>query len=326
MGPEGCAESARVTGSVGLAEEELPAGSLGRTAFVTWVGSRRQRSAARLLIESIRAFGGPMGTLPILVMESDNEDAPCDTLRGEGVHIHRLVLPEEVRGYLFADKVYAGAMAEGLLGDGFRTLVSLSPDCLVVNPPMLFTLPSSVDVAVRPVHIRNIGSPSSGPVDSFWRGIYDALGVEDVPFTVESFVDVESVRAYFNSAAYSLNPSIGLLRRWRDVFTSLVCDEDFQRESCGDDLHKIFLHQAVLSSLIASRLARSRIRMLPPEYGYPYNLHGSVRKSRKAHSMNSLVCIIYEERPVDPRVVSDIEVLEPLRSWLMAHAGSCIPR
>jgi hypothetical protein len=324
MGLEGPLESGLPAYHVRQEDEgaESACSQFERAAFATWVGSKWQRSAARLLIESIRSFGGVLADIPIFVLESDPARAPCDALRGDGVHIHRLALPESVKDYLFADKVYAGAMAEELTADDFSSLVWLSPDCVVVNPPVLYALDSTVDVAVRPVHIRNVGSPATGPVDPFWRGVYGAVGVEDVPFTVESFVDVKTVRAYFNSAAYSVNPSMGLLCRWRDVFTSLVCDGEYQATSCRDELHQVFLHQAVLSTLIATSVARHRIRILPPEYGYPYNLHGSLPDSRKARSMNPLVCVIYEDRTIDPDLMSDIELLEPLRSWLLKHASS----
>jgi hypothetical protein len=65
--------------------------------------------------------------------------------------------------------------------------------------------------------------------------------------------------------------------------------------------------------------------MLPPEYGYPYNLHASVPGDRRAESLGETICPIYEERSVDPRVVDDIGIEEPLRSWLMERTGEGRP-
>ena len=59
-----------------------------------------------------------------------------------------------------------------------------------------------------------------------------------------------------------------------------------------------------------------RIRFLPAEYSYPYNLQQRVPEQRRAKVLNHLVCIACEERSLDPEVVEDILIEEPLRSWL----------
>ena len=51
-------------------------------------------------------------------------------------------------------------------------------------------------------------------------------------------------------------------------------------------------------------------------YNYPYNLHQSVPPERRAVALNDLVCLTYEERSLDPKLMTDIEVHEPLRPWL----------
>ena len=44
-----------------------------------------------------------------------------------------------------------------------------------------------------------------------------------------------------------------------------------------------------------------------------------VPSDRRALTINDLVCIAYEERSLDPTVVDDIGIDEPLRSWLSAR-------
>lgn len=73
--------------------------------------------------------------------------------------------------------------------------------------------------------------------------------------------------------------------------------------------------------LMVTSLSQQRIRILPPAYNYPYNLHASVPAERRAKALNDVVCIAYEERCLDPDVMSDIRVDEPLKSWLSARAG-----
>jgi hypothetical protein len=296
-------------------------GTVDQAVFLTWVYSKRQRWCARLLIDSIRAFGGALRHCPIWVFEANPTQVSCASLETTGVHVQPLSVPETARHYLFAHKVYACARAEELAPPGVRSLIWLGPECLIIQPPLLFDLGQSFDAAVRPVHIQNVGLSPSQPLDGFWKGVYEVVGIDDVQTTVESFVDQRHLRAYFNSASFAVNPSAGLFRRWFDCFEALVCDEEYQLAACQDQRHQIFLHQAIWSSLIVTMLDRARIRMLPPEYGYPYNLHRSVPPDRRARAANDLVCAIYEERSVDPADMDDIEVHDPLKLWLSAHAA-----
>jgi hypothetical protein len=71
---------------------------------------------------------------------------------------------------------------------------------------------------------------------------------------------------------------------------------------------------------VVTLLDPERIRMLPPDYSYPYNLHQVVPPDRRALALNDLVSIAYEDRSLDPDVVDDIAIHEPLRSWLSVRA------
>jgi hypothetical protein len=113
-----------------------------------------------------------------------------------------------------------------------------------------------------------------------------------------------------------------LFGEWYAQFEALVCDEAFQRGACQDERHQIFLHQAVLSALIASRLEPAQMRILPSEYNYPHNLHQSVLPTRQAKALNDLVCFTYEDRSLLPDEIEDIQIHEPLRSWLAERANS----
>jgi hypothetical protein len=294
------------------------------TLFITVVRSLQDRDRAGLLVESLRAFGGALAGCPVWVFEANPGSAPCGALAGEGVTILPLELPGTVRHYYFAAKVWACARAEELAGrEGgplfpgrVESLVWMAPDCLVIQPPVLFALGPKWDAAVRPVHVRNVGLRAGEPQNPFWRGVYAAVGVEDVAVTVESYVEGQRLRAYYNSHAFAVDPALGLLGRWAEVFETLVVDRAFQAAACQDAHHQVFLHQAVLSTLLATTVDPARLRLLPPEYSYPYNLHAAVPKARRARALDDLVSIAYEDRSLDPAEIEDIAVGEPLRSWL----------
>jgi hypothetical protein len=129
---------------------------------------------------------------------------------------------------------------------------------------------------------------------------------------VESFADGQMLRPYFNSHCFAWNPATGLAQAWWGYFKAMVKDEAFQAGPCRGELHQIFLHQAVLSTLVPKMLDWTQVRMLPPEYNYPLNLLEEMPPDRRAPVLNDLVNAVYE----DAFPWTGIEVREPLRSWL----------
>jgi len=99
---------------------------------------------------------------------------------------------------------------------------------------------------------------------------------------------------------------------WQELFESPVADERFQSGPCADQLHRIFLHQAVLSTLVAKELPWHRLRLLPPEYSYPLHLHAKVSPERRARTLNELVCPVYEDAYRHPETLNGLPVEEPL--------------
>jgi hypothetical protein len=297
-------------------------GTVDPTIFLTLVRSPAEKAHARLLIDSLRAFGGALSQCPVWLFEADNPEASESDLVDKNVQVFPLNVPDTLKQIFFASKVFACARAEEMASSNVQSLIWIDPACLVIKPPLLFCLGPTFDAAVRPVHIRNVGIPFNAPLDTFWRKIVDNAGVQDLEGSVETFVDGERIRPYFNSHAFAVNPSKGLLREWFERFEALVGDDGFRQELHQNQLHHIFLHQAVWSVLLQTGVAPERMRLLPPDYNYPYNLHDKVPIDRRARALNDLVCIAYEDRTLDPGQVEDIDIHDPLRSWISEHARS----
>ncbi len=295
------------------------------TIFMTKVRTPAGKRAAYLLVESLRAFGGEMSGCPFWVFDLAPQDRADQDFDSALAQVIPLDVPKDLLSYHFGDKVYACARAEQLAPAGVHALVWIDPSCLVVNPPLLYGLAGEMDAAVRPVHIRNVGLPETEPLDAYWEKVYETVGVQDIQAVVESFVDGQRIRAYFNTHAFAVNPAKGLLHAWLEGFEKLAGDQEFQAGACQDNLHQIFLHQAVLSALLAVWMAPERLRILPPDHNYPYNLHQSLSPDRRAAALNDLVSFTYEGRSIIPADVADIEISEPLRSWLAQHAPEAAP-
>jgi len=286
--------------------------------FVTLARTEKELDSARLLAESIRTFGGEMRSCPIWLFDfrpSDADDLPPEI----GARVIPARTPDSTAGYEFAEKVHACAEAERIAPSSVGSLVWIGPDNLVVNPPILYDLGDNHDVAVRPVHIKNVGLAVNEPPNEYWTSVYRTVGIEPPTFSVESYVDEQLLMAYFNSHSYCVRPSKGLFRRWGECFEALVLDREFQSSSCSDELHRIFLHQAVLSTLTVSMIEADRIRVLPPSYCYPYNLQSSIRQDRRVATTSELVSIAYEDRLLNPEDIADISLHEPLKSWLSSR-------
>jgi hypothetical protein len=286
------------------------------TVFYTWIRDVSQLEPARVLVRSLREFGGELRDESVWVFLVDPIEIAPDYFTDHGVEIIPIRIPSNLKQYYYGDKVYISARAEELAGPHVESLTLLAVENLIIQPPSLFAVQGSFDAAVRPVHIKNVGISITDAPDMYWRGVYEVVGIDDVSSKVESFIEGETIRAYFNSAAFSIRPAIGILRRWLECFLILVSDKAFQANNCQDEKHKIFLHQAVLSTLITSQLDEDGICILPPEYIYPYNLHESVPPHRRAKSLNELVSIYYGSRTVNPGQLLDIDVYNPLRTWL----------
>jgi len=285
--------------------------------FLLMFRSEMGEQMARTVIESLRAFGGPLRDCEVWAFVLDPARLP-HALNGIGkVRNIPLALQQSDPAYPFAEKVCACARAEEMAGPDVRSLVWLGLDCLIINPPLLFDLGpvpgvASADAAFRPVHHQNVGSPAHEAPDGFWRDIYHAIGVDDMPYTIESFVDGRTLRPYFNTHCFAYDPATNLGHAWWEHFKVLASDRAFQAGPCRDEAHQIFLHQAVLSTLVAKQLDWDRLRLLPPEYNYPLNLLGEMPPALRAPSLDGLVNAVYEEA----FPWTEIEIHEPLYSWL----------
>lgn len=284
--------------------------------FISWVYSDESRKNTRLMVNSLRSFGGAYSQCPVWIFVPDARLLADLEFSWSNIEIKFLDTPESIRKYNYGHKVYACAKAEEKASQDVSSLVWVSPEILFINPPVSFDLVEYYRAAFRPVHIQNVGLRVGDPLDLFWKGVYRHAGVSDIDMEVESFVDRVRLRAYFNSAAFAVNPGLGYCRRWLKLFEDLVTDEEYQHTACQDEWHRVFLHQAVLSALVASVVERERLRLLSPDYIYPYNLHNDVHAEYKARSLDELVCLYSEGRSLNPKEITDIEVPEPYRSWL----------
>ncbi len=299
-------------GSVGTETSE-------RFALVTYVLNPDQERKAEALIKSLRRFGGAYAEAPVYVVLGNPQNLPCLRLRQEGVHFVPTDADELGRRYPLAIKAYAAAQIERLVADRIDTLAWFDPETLVVGPLQALDLGRTYDAALKPVFkVNKVGLPAGAPPDVFWKPIYQGAGLDPAKIpSVKTFLEGQSVNAYFNCEIISVRPRVGIFRQWAASLGPLLKDEDFQRTACPDSLHRLFLHQAVLSAVVVSQTPASRRKDLPVSCGYPLNLHRDLPPVRRAASFNGLSAVILETVWDDhPGWLKMMESREPLKSWL----------
>ncbi|MCI0513614.1 MBL fold metallo-hydrolase [candidate division KSB1 bacterium] len=309
-----------VSQATGAGKSEAQFNDQPKLVFVTYVGNEDQVRKALILVQSIREFGGQYRNCPIYIV--------VDTagVAGYRLNLHGLLtvpvqIDASVRGYPYAIKAFAAAAVETLVADTTHTLLWFDPETILIQEPKLFELKKHAGVALRPVFLVNqIGLPPGAPLDAFWRRIYQATGVDStrVP-VVETLVERQKIRAYYNCGIFAVQPRRGIFREWARVMTELLADQKFQRAACHDFRHRIFLHQAVVSAIIISRCPAHEIRLLPPHAVYPLQQHPKISPKLQAKTMNDVIALIHESawnEPQDWRKI--LPCREPLRTWLYA--------
>lgn len=282
--------------------------------FVTLVSSPEEGHHARLMIKSLRKFGGKLSGCRVTVFVPGNLDG--DFFAHDLVDVEVNDFSSKPVDYPLGQKVTACAEAEKTCSPEIHTLIWFNPECLVIKPPIMLALNDPWKAAFRPVHIRNVGSIVDKPPDGYWQRIMNQVELVEPDFWVESFLDKQRLRPYFNTHLFAIDPGEGVLQRWLDNFQILVSDQAYQREFCRDPLHQIFLHQAVLSTLLAKAFSQEQIQILPPDYSYPLHLQERLPIDRRLQTLEEMSVAVYEDDDSIPTRIVGLDIEPELRKWI----------
>lgn len=280
----------------------------------------RLESAAVMLAESIRAFGGSLSNSPLqaLLPETDGKlsEATGEQLAALGVRLIPFEIAPEVRQFPFAVKALAAAAAGSQADAQADFLVWMDVDSIVIREPRQLILDQGKNLGCRPVDHTNIGSPYDKPVDAFWELIYQGCGVsENRVFPVTGTVDQARMRAYFNAGLLVVRRGSDLLQQWRENFLRLcreACFEEFYQQ---DERYRIFVHQAVLAGTILARMERQEIQELPHLVNYPLHMHNDYPVDLRPKVINDLITFRYGDMD-KPDWAETLPIQEPLKSWI----------
>jgi putative intracellular protease/amidase len=282
-----------------LSREREPPASRASSLAVAFLARSGQETEARILVESLRSFGGSLKDVPVSVLSP--EDSPLrdgpekDALERLGAEFVPFRGDPKTMAFPLSDKAAAAAEAERRTEGRADALAWLDVDTVFLAEPGDFLLSPGIALAGRPVHHRLIGSPYDEPPSPLWRRLYEA---EDVPdsnlYPMVSVVDRQRIRPYYNAGCLVVRPERRVLRTWYADLARLVRDPAVIEESSKVPRGSLFLHQAVLSAVILSRIPKEQIAELPFRYNYPLALHRNCPEDLRPASWNALATLRYE--------------------------------
>jgi len=296
--------------------------------FACLLGSGEGEKDALRLARSIRTFGGEFSFNPIWMFSQRNEHELSEATRQEifssGIRLVTFEIDDEAGNFYFADYVTAAGLAEGLAQGETSVLVFMATDTLVLQPPSAFLLQIGKILGGCPVHLKLLGSGYTHPIDEIWALIYQHCQVDaQKTFPMQTIVDGQVVRAYFNAGLLVVRPERGLLRAWQAMFYSLYQLPEFKTFYQQNELYEIYMHQMVLAGSVLSLLKPEEIQLLPFEMNYPLHLHAQVVTAHKPKSLEQLITCRYEDfneffgNP-DRDLLIDIDPF--MKSWLKEQA------
>ena len=295
--------------------------------FAFMMGSGEAELDALRLARSIRTFGGEFCFNPVWMLSRRREEDLSEETRQElysiGARLITFDMDLEGSNFPFASYVTAAGIAEGLAQGEASFLVMMAPDTLVIRAPTEFLLQAGKSLGGCPVHLKLLGSGYNEPIDEIWGLIYRhcLVDVEKV-FAMQTSVDEQAVRAYFNAGLLVVRPERGLLRGWQSNFERLYHLPEYEAFYQQNEIYKIFMHQMVLAGSILSRLKPEEFQQFPYEFNYPLHLHTRVAPGQRPASLNQLVTCRFEDYREffgNPHLVEQIQIDKSLNDWLQAQ-------
>jgi hypothetical protein len=288
--------------------------------FACLIGPGALGRHALLFARSLRAFGGRWADSPVMVLVRDGValDSELTTeLQACGVRIVPHLLSDVLSVVPLAERAAGAAQAEAHTEGSARLLVWLDSDSLVMREPLGLRIPPDAQIGCRPVDLRLIGSAWNEEPDAFWQSVYAGSGVDcGRIFPVQTTVDGQLIRAYFNAGCLVVRPEAALLRRWQDAVLRLVASDGFRALS---GRQRLFFHQVVLAGTLLAALKREEIADLPPTVNYPLHLHERVPKESWPASLRDIETCRYESVFDHNDWASRVPIHDELRSWLEAQ-------
>jgi hypothetical protein len=270
---------------------------------------------ARVLVRSLRAFGGALADVPVWMMIPAGQTVFGGLSREPDVELVPFDSDPGARAFPFGEKVNAAAAAEQRAEGQAIRLVWLDADTLFIREPGALLIPADKRLGYCPVHHRLIGSLYDAPPDAFWSLMYEACGVPaERVFPMRTIIGAETIRPYINAGLMIVRPEAGLLRAWWARFAALYrdprCEAFYQQHA----LYRIFVHQTILAAGMLAELAPGKMIELPRTFNYPLHLYAD--DPHPPAALDDLITCRYESIFLEPGWAARFPISGRLSAWI----------
>lgn len=271
-----------------------------KIVFATYAEDGEELKHCLTFAASVRKFAGSFSEVPIRIYFPHTSLATLNRAQWSLAESLRVTLiqasmPATAAAIPYAGKTFAAAQAEGELVNSSEVLAWFDEDTIVLSDPAELLLSDTIAFAYRPVMHLLIGSLYSQPPDEFWRRVFHVARVPDSSlFPMETVVDEQTIRPYFNAGLIVVRPERGILGCWARCFQDLYSDSVIDRLCAAEQRRRTFLHQVALACAVLNCVRRIEMRELSHRYNYPLFFQEMFGAKNEFDNLTDVVTLRYD--------------------------------
>ena len=247
-------------------------------------------SMSKLLISSLREFGGGFRDVPIFSYQPRKKfKVSPETIaffEKNNVEYVDIELNKDFCDYTFANKLLAAAHRER--NTNADILIFLDSDVLFLNQPKEFADFGNADVILRPVDMKNIGAENSEDKNAaYWDSLYNLLGVKNTRYVFTTVTNLK-IREYYQGGHQVALTKNHLFNTANENFIKVM------DAGIIPDSGVTFVEQSVFSATVSQM--ELNVKLLGKEYNYPLHMTSQIKNSDyMVRDFDSLVSIHYHD-------------------------------
>ena len=247
-------------------------------------------SMSKLLISSLREFGGAFRDVPIFSYQPRKKlkisNKTISFFEKNNVEYVDIELNKDFYNYPLANKPLACSHRE--MNTNAEVLIYLDSDVFFLNEPKGFIDFENADVILRPVDVKNIGAENSEDKNAiYWNSLYKLLSVK-VHRNIRTTVTNEDIWEYYNTGHIVTLTKNNLLRNWNENFLKLM------DAGIIPDSGLFFVEQSAFAATVSQM--ELKVKHFSKEFNYPIHLENMIRNDKYlVSSFDSLASIHYHK-------------------------------
>lgn len=246
-------------------------------------------SLSKLLVYSIRKFGGAFKDIPIYSYQPRKNHPISASTRSffEDHHVEHidLHLNTVYADYPLANKPLVCEHRER--HSKSDVIVFMDSDILFQHEPNDFLTIANADVLLRPVDTKNVGTDGQDENAEYWKKLYRLCDVK-IRRDVRSTIDNQTLLEYYNSGQIVNHKSNGLFSHWKENFIKTMDARLMPSQGI------FFVEQSVFAATIAQ--LELSVKQIDKHYNCPVHMLDHVQnESYKIESFSNLVTLHYHK-------------------------------